>query len=75
MQAGKGNHTSLIFAQITGPERKQSSLQDLVTDASWQVRMHNLQKNGHYSREIPTRELYKLRLLNSGSFTKQKNPP
>lgn len=75
MQAGKGNHTSLIFAQITGPERKQSSLQNLVTNASWQVRMHNLQKNGHNSREIPTGELYELRLLNSGSFTKQKNPP
>jgi hypothetical protein len=76
MQAGKENHTSLIFAQFTGPERKQSPLQDLVTDASWQVRVHNLQKNGHNSREIPTGELYdQLRLVNSGSFTKQKNPP
>jgi len=75
MQAGKGNHTSLIFAHFTGPERKQSPLQDPVTDASWQVRVHNLQKNGHNSREIPTGELYELRLVNSESFTKQKNPP
>jgi len=38
-------------------------------------RMHNLQKSGHNSREIPTGELYELHLVNSGSFTKQKNPP
>lgn len=38
-------------------------------------RMHNLQKSGHNSREIPTGELYELCLVNSGSFTKQKNPP